>query len=203
MSCSSAHSRDRGELAGAPHERPVERAVVGAVGVDAVAGGDHVVEAEQVGQRLDQVVRRGRGQHDRPAGGAVLVEQRRGQRLHHRDAAGRAAVAAPPAPRRCDLPLASVDGLAGQRHRRQRLADRVEQAVQQCLARDRAADQAGLAHRRGEHLAGGAGQQRAVEVEERSTRRPSRRAGSERLVISVTVRQNGKDPAWGKRGLST
>ena len=51
------------------------RAVVGAVGVDAVPGGDHVVEAQRVGQGLHQVVGRGGGQDQRAARGPVLGEE--------------------------------------------------------------------------------------------------------------------------------
>ena len=75
---------DRGELARGPHERADDRPVVGAVGVDAVAGRHDVVEAEPVGQRLDEVVRRRGRQHDRPPGGPVLLEDRPGERLDHR-----------------------------------------------------------------------------------------------------------------------
>ena len=117
----------RGELAGAPHERAVERAVVGAVGVDAVAGGDDVVEAEQVGERLDQVVGRRGGQHDRATGGAVLVEQAPRRTAGPAPTSSAAAAARPPAPPPATGPWPAATRLAGERHRRQRLADRVEQ----------------------------------------------------------------------------
>ena len=47
----------------------------------AVAGGDHVVEPERVGERLHQVVRRRGGEHERATRLAVLVEDRPGERL--------------------------------------------------------------------------------------------------------------------------
>ena len=62
---------DRCQLSRRPHERPVERAVVGPVGRDAVAGRHDVVEPQTVGERLDQVVWAGGGEHDRPTGGAM------------------------------------------------------------------------------------------------------------------------------------
>jgi hypothetical protein len=63
-------------------------------------------------------------------------------------------------------PFGQRDGLAGEDHRRQRLANRVEHPEQQALPRDRPRDQAGGAHRIGEHLAAGAREQRPIEVEE-------------------------------------
>ncbi len=154
-----------GELAGAPDERPGDRAVVGAVGVDAVAGGHHVVEPEQLCQRGHQVVRGGGGEHDRPAGGTVLVEQRGGERLDHLAEVHRGVTR-----RRLDrlaaAPLGEHRGLAGQRHRRQGLADGVEQLVQQRFPGDRPGHEPCGAHRVREHLARGTGEQRSVEVEE-------------------------------------
>ena len=158
------------ELARRPDERTVERAVVRvAVGGDPVAGGDHVVEAEPVGERLDEVVRGRGGEHERAALGAVLLEHAVGERLHHRhqpvgDAVGGGQH------RRPRPALGERHRLPRQRHRRQRLADRVEQREQEALARDRAADETGRAHRLAEHLATGAAQQRSVEVEECRTR---------------------------------
>ena len=114
------------------------RAVVGAVGVDAVPGGDDVVEAEPVGERLDEVVRRRRRQHDRPPGGPVLLEERPGERLDHR----RQPVGGGLAGRLHRSPRAALgEGgpLAGEHHRRQRLADEVEQPVDEALAGDAAA----------------------------------------------------------------
>ena len=60
--------------------------------------------------------------------------------------------------------------LAGEGHRRQRLADPVEQPVEGPLARDHPRREPGRAQRLGEHLARRARQQRAVEVEERGAR---------------------------------
>ncbi len=71
--------RDRRELSGRPDERAVEGPVVVAVVVDGVAGGHGVVESERVGKRLDEVVRRGGGQHDRPAG-LTMGRRRRSRR---------------------------------------------------------------------------------------------------------------------------
>ncbi len=184
---------DRLELARRPHERADHGAVVGAVGVDAVPGGHHVVEAEPVGERPHEVVRRGGGQHDRPAGRAVLLEDRPGERLDHRRqplggglAGGPQGVAG--------AALGQRRGLPGQHHRRQRLADAVEQAVDEPLAGQAAVGEPGGLHRRRERLAGGAGQQRAVEVEEGST--PGRPA-------STDGRPKTGEAPLGERGLST
>ena len=57
-------------LAHAPDELADQAAGVAAVDL-LVAGGDHVVEAERPGQRVDQVVGRGGGQHQEPALGPV------------------------------------------------------------------------------------------------------------------------------------
>jgi hypothetical protein len=57
-------------------------------------------------------------------------------------------------------------GLPGQRHRRDGLADGVEQLEHQRLARDRTADQTGGLHGLREHLTRRTGQQGAVEIEE-------------------------------------
>ena len=119
---------DRFELARRPHERPGERAVVGvAVVAHAVAGGDHGIEPEPVGERLDEVVRRGGGQHQRPPRLTMHGEQLGGEGLHHRhepvgDAVGRSEH------RRPRAALREPDRLARQRHRRQGLADGVETA---------------------------------------------------------------------------
>ena len=136
----------------------------------------------------------------------MLVEQRRGQRLDHLEQPlggdRRGGLH-----RFLRLALCEGDGLAGQRHRRQRFADGVEQPEQQRLAGDRAIDEPGGLHRRREHLARGAGQQRAIEVEEGARADPDGLAVARPVgcgvVIGATVRQNGRNPAWGKRGLST
>ena len=156
-----------GQLAGAPHERAVQRAVVRAVVVQPVAGGHHVVQPQAAGQRRHQVVGRGGGQHDRPPSGTVLLEQGGSQWLDHRRQRVRGVLrgALHDGPRAA---LGERHGLAGQCHGRQRLAHRVEHAVEQVLARDRPGHQAGLTHRPGEHLPRRPGQQGAVEVEERS-----------------------------------
>jgi hypothetical protein len=80
-----AHGR---QLAGAPHERSGDGAVIGAVGVDAVSSGHHPVQPQQVGQRFDEVEGRGGRQHHRAAGGTMLGEQRCSHRLHHVDQRG-------------------------------------------------------------------------------------------------------------------
>jgi hypothetical protein len=156
------------QLAGAPHELAVERAVVAAAGVGAVAGGDDVVEAEPLGERRHHVVRRGRGQDHGTAGAAVLVEQGAGERLDHRleplggDAAGLAHLVGRPA-------LGEAHGLAGEQHGRAGLAHQVEHAVDERLAGQRPLrDDAGLAHRLAEGGAAGAPHEGAVEVDERS-----------------------------------
>ena len=171
---------DRCELARRPHERTVERSVVRAVGRDPVSGRDDVVEAEAVGERLHQVVRRRGGEHDRSAGGSVGREGSLGERLHHRteivgDRLGRRPH------RRLRAALGEADRLASQRHRRQRLADGVEQPVDELLARHGVgADQTGEPHGSGEHLAGCATEQRAVEVEEGSGAGRAARCGCRR-----------------------
>ena len=163
---------DRLELAVGPDERPDERAVVRAVGGDPVPRGDHVVQTESVGERLDQVVRRGGRQHDRPAGGPVLLEQRAGEGLDHRrqPVGGGLAGGHHRRPRR---PLRQARRLAGERHRGQRLADAVEQPVQEALARQAPRREPGRLHRLGEDLARRPGEQRAIEIEERRSGRLS------------------------------
>ena len=110
------------QLAAGPDEVAGDGAVVGAIGVDAVLGGDDVVEPESVGERLDEVVRRGGGEDDRPAGLAVLLEDRPGERLDHRRETFGGGLTG--VPHRLARPaLGETGGLAGQHHRRQRLAD--------------------------------------------------------------------------------
>ena len=161
-----AHGR---QLAGRPDERPGEIAAVGVVvRLDAVPRRHDAVEAEPVGERLDEVVRRGRGQHDRASLVAVHREHRLGERLHHVDESVGDAVGGFP-DRRPGPALGEIHRLAGERHRRQRLAHRVEQLVEHLLAGDAPAHQTGGSHGVGEDLATGTPQQRAVEVEEGSS----------------------------------
>ncbi len=128
----------RSELAVGPHEVADDRAVVRAVVCDAVTGRDHVVEAEQVGERLHEVVGRRRREHEQAALSPMLVDDRPGPRLHPVEQQLRGRLRGlvherlPPTPR-------DVRGLAGQRHAREGLADPVEQPEEQPLARDRAA----------------------------------------------------------------
>ena len=69
----------------------------------------------------------------------------------------------------CDLPLASATAWRASAIDGSVSPIGVEQPEQQAPRRDRAVDQPGRLHRRREHLAGRAGQQRAVEIEERCT----------------------------------
>ncbi len=145
--------------------RPVERPV----GVDAVAGGDDVVEAEPVGERLDEVVRSRRGDDHLATRLAVLVDERPGERLDHRRQRSGRGVAGLAHRIACPAP-GERGGLPGKRHRRQRLADRVEHGVEQLLAGDRPSDEAGVAHGVGVDAARRPGQQRPIQVEERRSR---------------------------------
>ena len=160
---------DRGELALGPHERPDDRAVERPVGVDPIARGDDIVEAEPVGERLDEVVRRRRGDDHLATRLAVLVDERPGERLDHRRQGSGGGVAGL-AHRVAWPPPGERGGLPGERHRRQRLADRVEDRIEQLLAGNRTPDEAGVAHRLGVNGAGSAGQQRPIQVEERRSR---------------------------------
>ena len=97
----------------------------------------------------------------------MLVEERAGERLHAVDEElggllrGFVDHRLPPA-------LRHVRGLAGERHARQGLADAVEQAVDQALAGDRPArDDPGVAQGGADDRAACAGEQRAIEIEER------------------------------------
>ena len=162
------------ELAGRPHEVAGDRAVVGAVGVDAVARGDHIVETEQIGERTDEVVRGGGGEHERPPRQPMLGEELGGVRLDERDEAVGDGFGGE-LDGGLGLALGQGGALAGDGHRRQRLPHHVEQAVHEVLARYGPTDEAGDPHRVREHLAAGAGEQRPVEIEERSTLR--RRGG--------------------------
>ena len=200
---------DRGELPGRPHERSGERAVVEPVVVDRVPRGHDVVEPETVGERLDEVVRRGRGEHDRPAGGAMCGKRRLGERLDHADeplgnGVGRLLHGG------LGTALGERDRLAGERHRRQRLADRVEHTEQHSFAREsipRSDPRAAWPRRTPRRCTA---QQRAVEIEERRTplgrwgcggtiahRRHTTSAGPERR--KATRPEKRERPGWGIR----
>ena len=102
--------------------------------------------------------------------------------------------------------LGQGDRLAGERHRWQRLADRVEEAVEQLLAGDRVGpDETRRAHRAGEHLTGGATQQRPIEVEERSSTRRCHRIRLRTPIAGPACGpgpKNGKDPDGGSGSLN-
>ncbi len=153
-------------LAVAPHELAVDGAVIVAVTL-AVARGDHLVEAEVVGQGLDQVVGRRRGQHELTPGAAVLVEQAGDVGLHERFEGARR-----PARPACWAFVARPvggegGGLAGEHHRRKVLAEHVEGPEDQVLAGQVAIrHQPDGAQRRGDGRTAGPRQQRAVQVEE-------------------------------------
>ena len=72
-----------GQLARAPHERPGKSAVVEAVGAGGVLRGHDIIESEQIGKRLHEIVGRGGCQHDGSTSGTVLGEQHPRIRLHH------------------------------------------------------------------------------------------------------------------------
>ena len=157
---------DRRELAARPDEVARDRAVEPAVLVDRVARGDDVVEAQLVGERLDEVVRRRRREHDRPAGRVVLLDERERERVDDgRDRLGGGqrrgveggTVAA----------LGEQGRLAGQEDRGEGLADQVEHPVEQALAGQLAGDDPEVVHRPREQRAGAALEQGAVEVEDR------------------------------------
>ena len=150
--------------------------MVRAVVVDPVPGGDHVVEAEQIGERLDHVVRAW-------SWPSPPVGRRRGARR----TAPRPAVAPSPAaarrrrPRRpaplpatCPWPSATawrasaIDGRVSPmvlNSRNSSASPGIERLTSPAVL-----------HRRREHLARCAGQQRAIEIEERRAL-PTGRAG--------------------------
>ncbi len=73
---------DRLELARRPDERSGQRPGVRvSVGLDRITGRHDPVEAEPIGERLDQVVRRRGRQHDRTTCGAVRLEDGLGEGL--------------------------------------------------------------------------------------------------------------------------
>ena len=121
-------------LAVAPHELPVDGAVVHAVAL-AVAGGHQRVEAQAVGQRLDQVVGGGRGQHHGAAGPAVLAHEHLGVGLHQVPPGCRPPARRPPAPVALDQLAAKRGRLAGEHHRRAVLTEDVEHPEDEVLAR--------------------------------------------------------------------
>ncbi len=177
----------RGELAPRPDEVAGDRAVEAASLVDRVARGDDVVEAQPVGERLDEVVR-GRGrEHHRPPGRVVLLDERQrervddgGDRLGGR--LGRGVEGRPVAA------LGHQRRLAGQEDRGQRLADQVEHPVEQALAGQLAGDDAEVVHRPRQQRAGAALEQGAVEVEDRRAGHGGR--------LPVTGRRAHHCPPW-------
>ncbi len=140
-------STDGGELAVRPHEVADDRAVVRAVVGDAVPRRDHVVEPEEVGERLHEVVRRRRREHQETSFTPVLVDDRPCPRLHPVQEQLRGLLRGLVDDR---LAPAARDsrGLPGEGHARQGLPDPVEQAVEQVLAGDRPVrDHAGIPQR--------------------------------------------------------
>ena len=156
----------RGELSLPPHELAGDRAVVAALVVDAVAGGQHVVEPEPVGEWPDHVVGGGGGEDEGATVGAVVLEERPGEGLHRRgQEVGRLLA------RGLDLrtipSLGEPGGLPRQDHRRPGLPHQVEQAVEETFPGDRPiGDHAGLAQRRAEHGTTGPAQQGPIQIEE-------------------------------------
>ena len=144
---------NRFELAGRPDERPGERAVVGvAVALDAVPGRHDVVEPQPIGERLDEVVRRRRRQHDRTTGLAMRLEHRLGERLHQSHQLIGDAVGGCRARPHGDRPLAKVtawrasaiDGNVSPT-----VLNRLKRNFSPGIVRDH---QTGRPHRLGEHL---------------------------------------------------
>ena len=159
---------DRSKLSGAPYERTAQRAVVGSVVGHPVAGGNHIVETQQVGQRLDHVVGSCGSHHYQTPGGPMLIEQCRGERLHQ----FQEALACPDGGflhGTARLALGQQHRLASECHRRQRLANGIEQPIHPRLAWNRAAAKPCSPKGRREHFARCSGKQGAVEIEECGT----------------------------------
>ena len=92
----------------------------------AVAGGDHVVDAEPFGQRRDQVDRGGRGHDHRSGRRRGARRSAAGVRQHVLGAAAPRRSRRPRAPGRAPNPVRHPGALAGEEHRRPGLADEVE-----------------------------------------------------------------------------
>ena len=173
--------RDGLELACGPDEGPFEGSVVGSVISHAVARGDHIVESESVGEWFDQVIGRRGGEHDGPASCArCMAKAASCERLHHGDQTVSYLISGR-TDRRLGVALGKRDRLACEGHRRQRLADRVEETKQQLFSGKRLRRQTGRTHGVGKDLPGCPSEQRAVEIKERGAvvgGRPHRPAGS-------------------------
>ncbi len=96
----------------------------------------------------------------------MRLEHALGERLHHRHqdigdglgGVGHGRLRSAPG---------ETDGLAGERHRGQGLADDVEEPVEELLAGHRVgSDETGGTHRTGEHLPRGPSKERPIEIEE-------------------------------------
>ena len=154
------------ELPGTPHEQPVDGAVVGTFPL-AVAGGDHIVDAEGIRQGLHQVERRRRGDDHLPSRLVVLVDEDPCEGLDVLDQSlGRPLTHSPY--RIAVPPVGHPGGLTGEQHGGQRLADHVEDLVDERLTGDVAVrDEAGRPQPLGDDGPARTAQQRPVEIEER------------------------------------
>ena len=137
----------------------------------AVAGGDDVVEAERVGERLHQVVGRRGGEHER-ADRRRGARRRSGGRTAARLAAS-ASAASSPASCTCVAHPARGEphGPPGDLHRRPVLAEQVVDPVDELLARDRPVGDPRLLQRLPDDRPRRPPQQRPVQIEERSATR--------------------------------
>ncbi len=157
---------DRPRLAATPDELTVDGAVV-VPGSAAVAGGDHLVEAERLGEGTHQVLGGRRREHEDPALLAVLLDHLLGVGQHRLGATARrhalrlADQVDRPAP-------CSTCALACDEHRRPRLADQVEHAERERLERAGGdAEEADVTQRLADDRSACSRQQRPVEVEDR------------------------------------
>lgn len=156
------------ELASAPHVMTRHPAGVTILAIGLVPGGHHSIQAQRLSQRGDQVIRGGRGHHQRTTRLAVLVEELMCPRLKDVCQVGRS-----PLSRLLHLCLRPALGgphpLAGDEHGRQRLADGVEDPKDQVFDAGSTGTQPHPSERLAVDPARGTAQQRPVEVEERRT----------------------------------
>ncbi len=126
-----------------------------------------VVEAEQIGERADELVGRGGGEHERAAGGLVFGDDWSGVRSHdgveflRRRLAGAAHGLQRPSLRRQSSRTSQPD-------RRKRFADEIEDAVDGLLRGEGAlVHEPRLYQRLGDQRAAGPAEQCAIKIEKR------------------------------------